>query len=374
MPLSVRNCPAETRICFYSRGKTMQPIRIVLRGLGSMGALMARILDAKEGVEIVSAADTHPEKTGKTLGEMFALKRFSDVLVTDGASAPLPEADVALLAVSSFISETEGYIREMVENRLNVITIAEEWAYPWRTAPETAAAIDELAKAHGVTVLGTGVNPGFVLDTLIIALTGVCSDVRTVRARRVNDLSPFGPTVMETQGVGRTLDEFNAGRRDGSVVGHIGFVQSVSMIASSLGIELDEIRETLEPIVSGTHRRTECVEVLPGRVAGCNHRAEGWSGGAARIGLEHPQQVRPDLEGIETGDFIEIEGTPGIRMNIVPEIPGGLATAAIAVNMIPEVLKARSGLLTMPELPVPSARMSDFRGFLSPDINTINKY
>ena len=342
----------------------MQPVRVVVWGLGSMGSLMARILDEKEGVEIVGAADSHPAKRGRTLGELFGLKRFPDVVVTDGVSAPLPEADVALLAVSSFIGETEGYVRELVESGKNVITIAEEWAYPWRTAPEIAAAIDGLAKARRVTVLGTGVNPGFVLDTLIIALTGVCSDVRTVRARRVNDLSAFGPTVMETQGVGKTLDEFNAGRLDGSVVGHIGFVQSVSMIASSLGIELDEIRETVEPIVSRTHRRTECVEVLPGRVAGCNHRAEGWSGGAARIVLEHPQQVRPDLEGVATGDFIEIEGTPDINMRIVPEIPGGLATAALAVNMIPEVLKARSGVVTMPELAVPSARLADFRRFL----------
>ena len=342
----------------------MHSIRVILQGLGSMGSLMARILDGKDGVALVGAADSHPAKVGRTLGELFGLKRFSDVVVTDGVAPPLPEADVALLAVSSFIRGTEGYIRELVESGKNVITIAEEWAYPWRTAPETAAAIDELAGMRGVTVLGTGVNPGFVLDTLIIALTGVCSDVRTVRARPVTDLSPFGPTVMETQGVGKTLDEFHAGRRDGSIVGHIGFVQSVSMIASSLGIELDEIRETVEPIVSRTHRRTECVEVLPGSVAGCNHRAEGWSGGAARIVLEHPQQVRPDLEGAETGDFIEIEGTPDISMRIVPEIPGGLATAAIAVNMIPEVLNARSGVVTMPELPVPSARLSDFRSFL----------
>ena len=351
-------------------GKTMQPIGVVVWGLGSMGSLMARILDGKEGVEIVGAADSHPEKVGRTLGELFGLKRFSDVVVTDGVAPPLPEADVALLAVSSFIGGTEGYIRKLVESGTNVITIAEEWTYPWRTAPETAAAIDELAGMRGVTVLGTGINPGFVLDTLIIALTGVCSDVRAVRARRVNDLSPFGPTVMETQGVGRTLVDFDAGRRDGSVVGHIGFVQSVSMIASSLGIPLDEIRETIEPIVSRTHRKTESVEVLPGRVAGCNHRAEGWSGGIPRIVLEHPQQVRPDLEGVETGDFIEIDGTPDIRMGIVPEIPGGLATAAIAVNMIPEVLKARSGVLTMPELPVPSARLSDFRSFLNPDIKS----
>ncbi|PKL02628.1 MAG: hypothetical protein CVV55_03480 [Synergistetes bacterium HGW-Synergistetes-2] len=102
----------------------MRPIRIFLQGLGSMGSLMARILDAKEGVEIVGAADSHPVKVGKTLGELFDLKRFSDVVVMDGVSAPLPEADVALLAVSSFIRGTEGYIRELVESGKNVITIA----------------------------------------------------------------------------------------------------------------------------------------------------------------------------------------------------------------------------------------------------------
>jgi 4-hydroxy-tetrahydrodipicolinate reductase len=343
----------------------MNPVKVILWGLGSMGSLAARMLDEKEGVEIVGAVDSHPAKSGRSLGELFGLKRFPDVAVTgDSASTLKTEADVALLAVSSFIRDTEEHVRAIVESGKNVVTIAEEWASPWRTAPEAARRIDELAKAHGVTVLGTGVNPGFVLDTLIIALTGVCRDVRRIRARRVNDLSPFGPTVMETQGVGRSIEEFRAGRKDGSIVGHIGFVQSVSMIASSLGLELDEITESVEPIVSRTHRRTEYVEVLPGQVAGCSHRAEGWSGGEIRIVLEHPQQVRPDLEGVATGDFIEIEGSPDIKMNIVPEIPGGLATAAIAVNMIPEVLNARSGVITMPELPVPAARLSDFRSFL----------
>jgi 4-hydroxy-tetrahydrodipicolinate reductase len=342
----------------------MKSIKVILWGLGSMGSLAANILDEKEGVEIVGAVDSHPAKSGRSLGELFGLKRFAGIVVTDSASAMALEADVVLLAVSSFIRETAGPVRAAVESGKNVVTIAEEWAYPWRTAPDTAREIDELAKKFGVTVLGTGVNPGFVLDTLIIALTGVCRDVRRIRARRVNDLSPFGPTVMETQGVGTSPEEFRAGREDGSIVGHIGFLQSVNMIASALGIELDEITETVEPIISRVHRSTERVEIHPGRVAGCNHRAEGRCGGEARIILEHPQQVRPDLEGVETGDFIEIEGTPDIRMNIVPEIPGGVATASIAVNMIPEVLNARSGVLTMPELPVPSARLSDFRRYL----------
>ena len=339
----------------------MQPIRVVVWGLGSMGSLMASILDEKEGVEIVGAADSHPEKTGRTLGELFGLKRFPDVVVTDGATAPLPEADVALLAVSSFISGTEGYIRELVGSGTNVITIAEEWTYPWRTAPETAAAIDGLAKAHGVTVLGTGVNPGFVLDLLIIAMTGACLKVNRIEARRINDLSPFGKTVMETQGVGTSPEEFRKGIEKGDIVGHIGFQQSIAMIGNALGWEIDRIEESREPIISNTERKTAVAHVKPGMVAGCKHVGRGYCGDKLMIELVHPQQILPETEGVDTGDYIDIYGDPEIHLSIKPEIPGGKGTIALATNMIPAVIEAAPGLLEMSELPIPRCLIDEIK-------------
>lgn len=343
----------------------MKKIKVILWGLGAMGTLMARIIAEKEGVEIVGAIDSSPEKRGKSLGELTGCPGQENItVVSNVGEGATGDADVALLAVSSFVRETFEPVKKLVESGKNVITIAEEWAYPWRAAQEEAREIDRAAKARGVTVLGTGVNPGFVLDTLIIALTGTCADVRKITARRVNDLSPFGPTVMKTQGVGLSPEEFARGVGDGSVSGHIGFRQSIEIIAASLGVDLEKIAEFKEPIVSLTHRKSPWAKVMPGQVAGCAHRAEGWAGGRPFIILEHPQQICPEAEGIETGDFITIEGTPDISMAIRPEIPGGAATAALAVNMIPHVLNAPPGLSSMADLPVPAARLADFRQFL----------
>jgi hypothetical protein len=343
----------------------LEKIRVILWGLGSMGTLAAKIIAEKEGIEVVGAVDTDPRKIGRALSEITGCAGQEKIIVTGNEDEALAGgADAALLAVSSFVRDTTEPLKKIIRSGKNAITIAEEWAYPWQAAPVEAGEIDRAARASGVTALGTGVNPGFVLDTLIIALTGACADVRKITARRVNDLSPFGHTVMETQGVGRSPEEFSRGLADGSIVGHIGFRQSVGMIAASLGVRLDEVTESIEPIISRTRRKSPRAAVEPGQVAGCSHRAEGRAGGRPFIVLEHPQQICPEAEGIETGDFITIEGTPDINVAITPEIPGGTATAALAVNMIPCVLNAPPGLVTMAELPVPAARLSDFMQFL----------
>ena len=343
----------------------MENIKVIVWGIGTMGTLMAKILAEKEGVELVGALDSAPDKVGRPLSEITGISGHEKINVSrDTEEVLLMDADVVLLAVSSFMGETLEPIRKIIQSGKNVITIAEEWAYPRLTAPKESGEIDALARSRGVTVLGTGVNPGFVLDTLIIALSGTCSSVRKISAKRINDLSPFGPTVMKTQGVGCTPEEFRRGLEDGTIVGHIGFPQSIHMIASSLGIRLEKITQSVDPIISGIHRKTACADVRPGQVAGCSHRAEGWSGGEPVIILEHPQQIQPDVEGVETGDYITIEGIPDIQVAIKPEIPGGTATAALAVNMIPQVINAPAGLASMAELPVPSARLANFREFL----------
>ena len=96
----------------------------------------------------------------------------------------------------------------------------------------------------------------------------------------------------------------------------------------------------------------------PGNVAGCRHTARAFSRGKELIFLEHPQQICPEAEGVETGDYVTIDGDPPLHLSIKPEIPGGTGTIAIAVNMIPLVISARPGLLTMADLPVPRSLFS----------------
>lgn len=343
----------------------MDKIRVIQWGVGNMGSGMVKMILDKEGIEVVGAID-RKENEGKDLGDHLGLDRKLGIVISADAEKVLSEtkADVVLLAIDSFVKGVEKQIKLICSHKMNCITIAEEMAYPYLAEPELSKEIDEVAKANGVTVLGTGVNPGFVLDTLIITLSAVCRSVKKIKAARINDLSPFGKTVMREQGVGLTVEEFKRGIEDGSVYGHVGFEESIPMIADALGLKIDEVKQTKEPIISNTHRETKDVVVEPGMVCGCNHCGYGLKDGEVIIALEHPQQIHPEIENIETGDYIWIEGDPNISLCIKPEVPGGIGTIATAVNMIPHVLNAKAGLVTMKDLPLPHAIMDDFRNHL----------
>lgn len=252
-----------------------------------------------------------------------------------------------------------GDLRKVITAGINCISIAEEMADPYAQSPALAAELDQLAKKHGVSVLGTGVNPGFVLDLLVVLLSGGNHRVERIEASRINDLSPYGPTVMRTQGVGTTPEAFRAGVADGSIVGHVGFPESIHMISDALGLGVDRIEQSREPIISKVRRETPHVVVEPGMVAGCAHIGVGYCGDKEVIRLIHPQQIHPQLENQDTGDYINIYGLPEIHMAIKPEIAGGKATMGIAVNMIPHVFAATPGLKRMIDLPVPAALMGE---------------
>lgn len=346
-----------------AKGVLDMTIRVIHWGLGAMGGGMVKLLASKTGAESVGAIDADPAKKGQTLAKLFQVK--SQAIVSDDACQVLKQdADVVLIATGSFTKEVFPLIELAVKAQKNVICIAEEMAFARQQQPELAARIHQLALENDVSVLGTGINPGFVLDLLIVALTGVCYDVREIKASRINDLSPFGPTVMRTQGVGTTPAQFAAGVEAGTIVGHVGFPESMAMIAAALGWQLDEIRQTKEPIIANKYRETPHVQVKPGMVAGCRHIAYGIRNGKTLITLVHPQQVRPEIEGVETGDFIEIVGEPALNLAIQPEIPGGIGTIAIAVNSIPNVINSRPGLVHMTELPVPAALANDIRNLI----------
>lgn len=359
----------------YIRGIIMKNIKVIMCGLGAMGSGMAKMLVEKQGVEIVAAVDSSTAKAGKDLGEILNINKIMNLSINSNFESTIKstQADIVILAIDSFVDNVFPYIKTIVANKMNCITIAEEMAFPYTADKELASEMDLLAKENKVTILGTGVNPGFVLDTLIITLSAACRKINSITASRVNDLSPFGTTVMKTQGVGTTVEEFEKGIKDGSIVGHIGFKQSIPLIAKFLGLDIDEIIETREPIISNTYRETPYVKVEPGMVAGCAHIGYGMKNGKAVITLEHPQQIHPESEGIETGDYIYIKGDPDLHLSIKPETPGGIGTMAVAVNMIPQVIAAAPGLKTMMDLPVPHGIENSFEHQLSYYLEGDNK-
>lgn len=331
-------------------------IRVAVVGLGAMGSGIARNILQKEGLQLVGVVDQRPEWVGKDLSVVLGIQNPLQVSVYDSIESVISETcpDLVMIATDSFVKGVFSLIKICLEKHIHVITIAEEMAYPYASSPEYAGIIDSLARRHGVSVLGTGINPGFVLDQLILNMTGACLQVKKIKAMRVNDLSPFGKTVMMTQGVGTTPEEFQKGLESGTIVGHIGFPESIQMIADALGWQLSRIEEEREPIISNTARETPVVKVEPGMVAGCRHIGKGLDlDGEVVIELIHPQQIHPHLEKVETGDYIWIEGDPNINLSIQPEIPGGKGTIATAVNMIPVLMDSDPGLYCMADLPIP---------------------
>ena len=346
--------------------RRQQPIRVFVLGTGQMGSGIARLVLTKQGLELVGAYGRRPDRAGLDLGLAIGLERKLDIPVSAGLTEAIrrTQPEVAIHATCSRLRDAAEELSLLLRHGIHVISIAEELAYPTCASPALSEELERLAIAHGVSLLGTGINPGFVLDVLVITLTAACADIQSITATRVNDLSPYGPTVLRSQGVGLTPEAFRHGLESGAVVGHFGFCQSIHMIADALGWPVERVEETREPILSTMPRATPFVTVRPGQVAGCVHKATAYRAGQPVITLIHPQQIHPQLEGVETGDRIDIRGTPNVRFASRPEIPGGQGTIALAVNMIPHVLNASPGLHSMADLPVPAAMLGDARGFL----------
>ncbi len=342
------------------------PLRVAVLGTGQMGSGVVRLVLEKRGLELVGAHGRRRERVGLDVGRAVGLSRDLGIALEGDLQRLLERArpDVAIQTTCSRAADARDEIETLVRGGANVISIAEEMAYPSQQSPRLADHLRDLALEHGVSILGTGVNPGFVLDLLVIVLSGVCARIESVEATRVNDLSPYGPSVLASQGVGLSPDAFERGVADGEVVGHFGFPESMGMIARALGWEIERIEQSREPIVARVRRETPLVTVEPGQTAGCLHRAVAIVAGRPAIQLLHPQQVQPEREGLETGDTISIRGTPPLRIEGRPEIPGGTATVALAVNAVPRVLDAAPGLWSMADLPPPAAILGDARALL----------
>ncbi|MFA5636128.1 MAG: 2,4-diaminopentanoate dehydrogenase [Anaerovoracaceae bacterium] len=351
----------------------MKDVKVIIWGLGAMGSGMADMLLKKKGVEIVGVAG-RAGKVGKSMYDYLQTPKGDRPDVIIGSPEDVikeKSADVVLLCTDSFTRKAFDRIKFILEKKINCITSAEEMAYPQAQEPELAKQLDEIAKANGVSVLGTGINPGLIMDLLVVVMTGCCESVDHVISRRVNSLSPFGPAVMEEQGIGITVEEFKKGVETGSLSGHVGFPESINMIADAIGWKVEKVTQSMDPIVTDVDRKSPHGFAKAGDVAGCAMKGFGYVDGELKIEMDHPQQIEPEQVGIATGDYVIIKGTPNINMVNSPEVPGGIGTIAMCVNMIPQIINARPGLHTMLTLPVPRAIMGDMREMISEEAKIV---
>ena len=322
-------------------------IRTIQYGIGPIGASIVKLLREKESVEIVGAIDSDPAKIGKDLAEVVgATDGPWGVRVSGDAKGVLGQsADIVMHTTSSSLPKVMDQLLACLDVGSCVVSTCEELSYPYRTHPELAAKLDNAAKESGVALVGTGVNPGFVMDKLVITLAAVSQRVDHVRALRVVDASKRRLPLQKKIGAGMTVDEFRAKVKEGTIK-HVGLPESVAMVADSLGLRVDEIRETIEPKVATDRIQTEFLTVEPGQAAGVHQIARGISEGQELIFMELQMYVGAK----DPADTVELQGHPNISLVIPGGSHGDIATASVAVNSIPAILEAQSGLRTSRDL------------------------
>jgi 4-hydroxy-tetrahydrodipicolinate reductase len=332
-------------------------IRVILFGVGAIGGEIARLLLRRKGVKIVGAVDAAPDKVGRDLGDVIGLGKKLDVMVLKSLDDLNVKADIAIHATTSFLKNAYPQIAMLIKRGLNVISTCEELSYPYIVNKEIAKEIDELARRYSVTVLGTGINPGFVMDTLVITLTAACQEIRCICAERAIDAAKRRLPFQKKIGVGLRLEDFKEKASKGEITGHIGLGESIAMIANSLGWRLDEIREDpIEPIIPNEEVKSKFMSVEPGLVTGLTQKAYGIISGEPKVTLI----FKAYLGAKEEYDSIMIDGEPVVYAKISPCIHGDKGTAAVIVNSILNVINAPPGLKTMKDLQVPSAFLGDF--------------
>jgi len=322
-------------------------IRTIQYGIGPIGASIVKLLREKESVDIVGAIDSDPAKIGKDLAEIVgATDGPWGVRVSGDAKGVLGQsADIVMHTTSSSLPKVMDQLLACLDVGSCVVSTCEELSYPYRTHPELAAKLDNAAKESGVALVGTGVNPGFVMDKLVITLAAVSQRVDHVRALRVVDASKRRLPLQKKIGAGMTVDEFRAKVKEGTIK-HVGLPESVAMVADSLGLRVDEITETIEPKVATDRIQTEFLTVEPGQAAGVHQIARGISEGQELIFMELQMYVGAK----DPADTVELQGHPNISLVIPGGSHGDIATASVAVNSIPAILEAQSGLRTSRDL------------------------
>lgn len=327
------------------------PIRVMHVGLGPIGAGVVRQVAERKGFRIVGAVDIDPAKAGRDLGEVAGLGRGLRVKVSADVKKAIraSKPDVVVLCTSSSLKKVLPQLEEILKLRVPIVSTTEELAYPTRRNLKYARLIHQLAKKSRVAVLGTGVNPGFVMDALPITLTGVCERVAAIRIDRVQDARIRRLPFQQKIGAGLTREQFQRKVDDGSVR-HVGLAESVSMIADAFGWKLERITDEIQPRIATEAVASEFLAVDPGFVCGIVQDGVGYIDGVPVITLH----MEAYLGAPESYDSIEITGSPALKMKIAGGVHGDIATAAIVVNSLPKILEVAPGLHTMRDMPVPS--------------------
>ncbi|MHB8874154.1 MAG: NAD(P)H-dependent amine dehydrogenase family protein [Myxococcaceae bacterium] len=323
-------------------------VPVVVMGLGFIGQEIARAAEASPEIRLVGAVDKNPALVGRKLGELIGNPAVSGKVCAELSEAVGRHRGVVLLhATGSRLPQVMEQLLEACRLGVAVVSTCEELAYPFFRYPELAAKLERAAEKAGVAVLGTGVNPGFVLDRLVALAGQACGAVRHVKATRVVDARSRREALQRRVGAGLTEAEFmDLLERD--QIGHIGLLESAWLCAAGLGIDCDDFEEEVAPVIAEEDIPGAAFPVPAGRVAGIAQTVVGLDEGQERIRLELTIAVGAELPG----DRITLDAEPRIELEIKGGVAGDRATANLVVNAAPRLTAVEPGLLTVLDLPV----------------------
>jgi 4-hydroxy-tetrahydrodipicolinate reductase len=326
------------------------PIRVIQYGLGAIGRASARLVLSRPGLQLVGAVDRDPKLAGKDLGEVLGLDRALGIAVTDKPVVLFAQtqADAVIHCTTSSFVEAYEQLTEIVRAGLHCVTSCEEALFPYYRHKVLAGKLDGLCIQKSAAVVGTGVNPGLVMDTLALLLTMACQRIEVVRVLRVVDAGTRREALQRKVGASLSEAQFNT-LNEQRKVGHVGLAESLIFLADGLGWTLDELNESVSPVLAEKTIKTEVLTVQKSAVAGVRQFARGVRGGKEMLTLELQMYVGAP----NPRDVIEIVGEPPLRLVIENGVPGDMATPAILVNTLPRLVECRPGLHTMRTLGLP---------------------
>ena len=336
-------------------------VRVVLQGFGAMGRGCATTLLGKSDAEIVAVLDPKPGLVGRRVGDMLtdAPAAVADLRVQHPDQVDIAGlgADVAVHTSTAFLHVAAPQIIRLLTAGLDVVSICQELVFPIGANLATASRLDAVARSNGRRVVSGGVNPGWILDALVVAATLGCARVDAVRATRVVDFSPYGPDEMSHIGAGLDPQAFERGVRDGTI-GHIGLLESGALIAAALGLDIDTWEQRKDPVLAEKACQTPFITIDAGHVRGFMQTVVGRRDDRPILELHMIGllSVNPDDEPL--GDRFRITGSTSLEVHVNGDdtTHGGTATAGVACNLIGPLLNAQPGLHTVLDLPLTRSR------------------
>ena len=317
-------------------------ISVAQYGIGPIGAEIARLLLSKPWVKLVAAVDIDPQKIGKDVGDVIGLGRQVGVKVTKDLDV---KADAIAHSTGSRLREVAGQLKDLLGRGSHVVSTWEELSFPIDDAIRKE--LQQVAEKNKVTLLGTGVNPGFVMDKLPLTVTSVCQKIDSVDIIRIQNASTRREPLQRKVGAGMTTQEFRAAV-DAGKIKHMGLRESLLMVGEGLGVKFDSVSdEKIDPIVAEREVVTQYLKCAPGQVAGVHQTIEG----KGKINVRLELRMYVGAEDV-AADRVIVKGVPDIEMEIKGGVHGDRATAAMVVNSIPRVLNAKPGVLTMDDIPI----------------------